>query len=67
MSVLNKETYTVAQADSSDFPVDSPREKNEKEIVSTKAIFKNLGKRTQTYLLILKNNNNEKIKEKKEK
>lgn len=53
----------MAQADSSD----SPREKNEKELVSTKANFKNLGKRTQTYLLILKNNNNEKIKEEKEK
>ena len=53
MSLLNKETYMVAQADSSDFPVDSPREKNKK---------KNLGKRTQTYLLILKNNNNKKIK-----
>ena len=39
MSVLDKETYTVAEADSSDFSVDSPREKNEKELVSTKAHF----------------------------
>ena len=56
----------MAQADSSDFPVDSPREKNKKkELVSTKAHFKNLRKRTQTYLLLLKNNNNKKIKEKR--
>ena len=39
MQVLNKETYTVAQADSSDFPIDSAREKTEKELVSTEAQF----------------------------
>ena len=37
MSVLNKETYTVA--DSSDFPIDSARQKTEKELGSTEAHF----------------------------
>ena len=55
MSVLNKETYTLAQADLSDFPIDSAREKTEKELVSIlKNTFNNLRKRTQTYFLIFK-------------
>ena len=45
MSVLNKETYTVAQADSSDFPIDSAREKTEKELVSTEAQFEEFEKK----------------------
>ena len=39
MSVLNKDTYTLAQADLSDFSIDSAREKTEKELVSTEANF----------------------------
>ena len=56
MSVLNKNTDTLAQADSYDFPVNSLREKKktEKEVVSTKEHFWGFVKRKQTYLLIFK-------------